>query len=260
MSSQPPPTEDDDDSIEINLRSSEEIGRRLVALAAVLTRVGLESNAPVGGDPDDIADAEDERLDLVAWLHSENASDSLSPSEQSLLETPVGQLPFEAVAGFSWQAERFAVIAWAASLTDILPGIHEEANISAPLALIPTPWDSVNDFFAMLELRTDEEVAVELERAEVWLWRAETEEARRTASRDELAEIAEAIAEVVAEGVETRLLERAPDGDFLVSGKSFHRLSEDVRARIAIIASERLRTLNWLRGADDDWDNLSAGL
>ncbi len=248
----------DDDSIEINLRRPDEIGRRLVALGAVLTRVGLESNAPVGGAAEDIADAEEERFDLLAWLRSEIVIDSLSLSERALLEAPVGSLPFETVAGFSWQAERFAVVAWTTSLVDALPDIHQEADINAPLAVVPTPWDNVSGFTATLELRTDEELAAELERAEIWLWRAETEEARRIASRDELAEIAEAIAEVVAEGVETGLLERAPDGDFFVGGKSFHRLSEDARARIAVIASERLRALNWLRGAEDDWDNLSA--
>jgi hypothetical protein len=231
MSNQPPPGEvDDDDSIEINLRSPEEIGRRLIALAAVLTRVGLESNAPVGGDAKDIAEADEERYDLLAWLRAENVVESLSDSERALLESPVGNLPFFTVAGFSWQAERFAMVAWTASLIDGLPAIHAEADISAPLALIPTPWDGVTDFMATLERRTDEEVAVEIERAEIWLWRAETEEARRVAEPDELPEIAEAISEVVAEGA---------------------------GARIAIISSERLRALNWLRGAEDDWDSLS---
>src|SRR6476661_744347 len=116
MSSQPPPGEtEDDDSIEVNLRSPEEIGRRLVALGVVLARVGLESNARVGGDAADIADAEEERLDLLAWLRSENVAEALSSSERSLLERPVGSLPFDMVAGFSWQAERFAVVAWTAS-------------------------------------------------------------------------------------------------------------------------------------------------
>jgi hypothetical protein len=75
-----------------------------------------------------------------------------------------------------------------------------------------------------------------------------------------LVEIATAIGEVVDEGVEAELMERAPDGDFLVAGQPFHRLSEDERSAIAAIAAERLRALNWLRGASDDWDNLPAEL
>ncbi len=252
--------EDDDDSIEINLRSSQEIGIRLAILAAVLARVGLESNAPVGGNQEDVADAEEERLDLIAWLRSEGADGSVSFSEAALLHATVGSLPFDSVAESSWQAERLAVVAWAASLTGKLAELHQEADISAVLAQIPTPWDSVADFVIRLTPRSDDEIAVEIERAEVWLWRAETEEARRGASREELLEIAEAIAEVGAEGAEMGLLERAPDGDFLANGKPFHRLSDDARTKIAIIASERLRALNWLRGAENDWDHLTVDL
>ena len=252
--------DEDDDSIDVNLRSRAEIGHRLVVLGAVLARVGLESNTPVGGDPADIADAEGERFDLLAWLTDVGASAGLSRNEAALLETPVGSLSFEVVAESSWQAERLAMIAWSGGLVDHRQAMHEEADVSVALGLIPTPWDGIADFIAGLEPRSDQDIAGELERSEIWLWRAETEEARRIAGRDELAEIAQAIADVVAEGVEIGLLERAPDGDFLANGKPFHRLSEDQRTRIAIIASERLRALNWLRGAEDDWDNLSTDL
>lgn len=251
---------DDEDSIEINLRSTDEVGRRLIVLGAVLARIGLESNAPVGGNAEDVEDAEEERFDLIGWLRDEGCAASISPRESMLLNAGVGRLPFEVVAESSWQAERFAALAWAAKLAGELPAFPQQANISPMMALVPTPWDSVSEFLAALELRPDEEVAAELERCDVWLWRAEIEEARRVASRSELAEIAEAIAEVVAEGVENGLMERAPDGDFLANGKSFHRLAEHQRAATAAIASERLRALNWLRGAEDDWDNLSTGV
>lgn len=252
--------DEDDDSIDINLRSRVEIGHRLIILSAVLARVGLESNAPLGGDPADIADAEAERFDLLTWLKDVGAIAALSRTEGTLLRTAVPKLLFELVAESSWQAERLAIIAWGAGLVDQLKPMHEEADVSAALGLIPTPWDGVADFIAGLQPRSDEEVAGELERSEIWLWRAETEEARRIADRGELVEIAQAIADVVAEGVEMGLFERAPDGDFLANGKSFHRLSEEQRTKIAIIASERLRALNWLRGAGDDWDDLSTDL
>jgi hypothetical protein len=197
---------------------------------------------------------------LLTWLKDTGAIAALSRNEETLLRTAVAKLFYELVAESSWQAERLAIIAWGAGLVDQLKPMHEEADVSAALSLIPTPWDGITDFIAGLEPRSDEEVAAELERSELWLWRAETEEARRTAGRAELVEIAQAIADVVEEGAAIRLLERAPDGDFLANGKSFHRLSEEQRTKIAIIASERLRALNWLRGAEDDWDNLSTDL
>ena len=253
-------TDLDDDSIDVNLRSSSEIGGRLAILGLVLARLGLETNALVGGDPRDILDAEDERYDFLAWLRSEGAAAHLTVAESTLLATRVGNASADSVAEWSWQAERVAVVAWAASLVDGLPEHHQAAEIGATLAQLPAPWDSIADFIAELSLRSDEQIAFEIERSELWLWRAETEEARRTASRDELGEIAEAITDVVSQGVEIGLIERAPDGDFLASGQSFHRLSDNVRTRIATIASERLRAFNWLRGAEDDWDHLSADI
>jgi hypothetical protein len=111
-----------------------------------------------------------------------------------------------------------------------------------------------------VSLRAEDEVGLELERCDIWLWRAETETARHLARRNELPEIALAIAEVVAESAEIGIVEKAPDGDFLVDRESFHRISEERRAMIETVAAERLRALNWLRGAEDDWDNLSTDL
>ena len=250
----------DDESIEINLRSPEEVGRRLLALSAVLTRIGLESNAPLGGNPDDLEDAEEERFDLIAWLKDEGLWTAVSPREAELLATPIGALSFESMAESSWQAERFAALAWAAQLLDELADFPLQADIAHVLSRIPSPWDPVADLLASLRLRSDEEVAAELERSDIWLWRSEIEETRRVAPRADLVEIATTIGEVVDEGVEAGLLRRAPDGDFLVAGQPFHRLSEDERSAIAAIAAERLRALNWLRGAGDDWDKLTAEL
>jgi hypothetical protein len=250
----------DDDSIEINLRPPDEVGRRLVILANVLARVGLESNAPIGGDPDDLDAAEEERLDQIAWLKDEGIWGAVSPREADVLSAQVGAMSFEALAESSWQAERFAALAWAAHLLPELSDFPTQAQIGDALNRTPTAWNSAAEFIASIELRSDEETAAELERSDVWLWRAEIEETRRVARRDDLVEIAATIAEVVEEGVAAGLMERAPDGDFLVAGKPFHRLTEDERSVIAAIAAERLRALNWLRGAGDDWDNLSAEL
>lgn len=250
----------DDDSIDINLRAPEEVGRRLIVLSAVLARVGLESNAPLGGDPGDLEAAKEESFDLIAWLKDEGLWSSVSPREAELLAAPVGSLPFETMAESSWQAERFAALAWAVQLLDGLADFPRQADVSPILDRVPSPWDATAEFIALLALRDEVAVADELERSDVWLWRAEIEETRRVAPRTDLVEIATAISEVVDEGVEAGLMKRAPDGDFLVARQPFHRLSEDERSAIAAIAAERLRALNWLRGAGDDWDNLPAEL
>lgn len=252
----------DDESFDVTLRSAQELAERSTLLGAVLTRIGLESIDPEDEDAesDDTDDVETERLDVIAWLRDAGLLASLSPRESQLMLAPVGTLGADTIAESSWQAERLAALAWAGRLRDDLPPFHQPADVSTVLAVLPAPWDDAAAFTKRVELRSEDEIGFELERCDVWLWRAETETTRHLASKKELPEIALAIAEVVAESVEMGIVERAPDGDFLVDGDSFHRISENTRAMIETIAAERLRALNWLRGAEDDWDELSTEL
>ena len=238
---------DDDDSLEITLRPAAEVAARLIALATVVRRAALELD-PSG-------DAEGERFDLAAWLREEHVTPLLTDEERRLVETRVGGLDRDVAEDASWRIESVAVMAWAAGLADELPSYELPSPPADILALIPEPWDKVQPFRAAIELRSEEEVAAAREQAELWQWRGQILTAEDGQSMAATPEMRQIIREVAADSARAGLFERSISNDFPVAGRPYRNLTEDERALLTDLASERLRALNWLCGFGSSWDD-----
>ena len=93
-----------------------------------------------------------------------------------------------------------------------------------------------------VRLRSEQELADERERMELWYWRGDTE------IPDE--DLAEVVAQVAAAG-----LIPIVDGDFALSdGTSYVTLSEEDQDELNWVAEQRLRALNWVCGFGDSWE------
>lgn len=246
-------TAPDEQEIDISLRSPEEVGARIVVLGALCRRLFLDDPAAVEALEED---PETERWDLNAWLDERGLSAVVTPEERRLLERPVGRLtPEERVKG-PWLGEALMALAWAASLVDALPPPAEPADVAPLLALIPAPWDELRSFIDRLRLRSEEEIAFERERAEVWAWRAGIEMERRTAQGQAARELQAVIEEVVHEAVASGVLPPATPTDFPVDHFPFSALPTEQVEQVALIASARLHALNWLCGFGETWDSV----
>ena len=240
-------SDDDDDSLEITLRPAAEVAARLIALATVVRRAALELD-PSG-------DAEGERFDLAAWLREEHVTPLMTDEERRLVETRVGGLDRDVAEDASWRIESVAVMAWAAGLADELPSYELPSPPADILALIPEPWDKVQPFRAAIELRGEEEVAAAREQAELWQWRGQILTAEDGQSMAATPEMRQIIREVAADSARAGLFERSISNDFPVAGRPYRNLTEDERALLTDLASERLRALNWVCSFGASWDD-----
>ena len=238
------------DEIDIQLRPPDEVGARIVVLATVYRRLFLEmptSQSLLQEDP------EAERFDLRAWLDQESLTRQATAEELRLIETPVGRLSPDGVAAALWAGEALAALAWAAGLAEI-PSSPAPANLAPVLDQIPAPWGAVAPFKDAIELRGEEEIARERERAELWLWRANIEQDRREAKGKARSELTGLIREVTREAAEAGLISQPENEDFSVDGVAVTALDRDRIEEIAAIAGARLHALNWLCGFGESWD------
>lgn len=243
----------DEQEIEISLRSPEEVGARIVVLAALCRRLFLED--PTAKEALE-EDPETERWDLNAWLDERGLSAILTPEERRLLERPVGRLTPEELARGPWLSEALVALAWAVSLMDALPQPMGPADVATVLPRIPAPWDELRPFIGRLSLRSEAEIALERERAEIWAWRAGIEAERRAARGRAAHELQAVIEEVVQEAAASGLLPPAKLADFQVDSVPFSALPMEQVEQIALISSARLHALNWLCGFGETWDTV----
>lgn len=242
-----------DHEIDITLRSAEEVGARLVVLAALCRRLFLEDPAAkdvLGEDP------EAERWDLAAWLNEHGLDAHLTPQERDLLNRPAGSLSEEDLASETWLSEALVALAWSAALVDALPPPVEPSEPGPVLARTPAPWDDVRPFLKSITLRNEEEIARERERAEIWAWRAGIEAERRAAQGRAALELQETIAAVVREAVASEFLPSSGLADFPVDGMPFSAIPDERWEQIAVITTARLHALNWLCGFGERWDDV----
>lgn len=240
-----------DNEIEIDIapRPSEEIGARLIILAALIRRTYLEE-AKHDDEPTN------EHFDLRHWLHEERLYPRMTPDERRLLDAPLGTADPDAVADATLAAEELVIIGWAAGLVERAPSFAALADPAALMDRLPRPWDPVAPFVRELMIRSDEHLETERERAELWLWRVRVEPERTSGDDETRAEFTAAIADAAAEAAAIGLVPASPDYDLLLNGQPFHALTEAVREVVALAAERRLHALNWLCGFGRDWSHV----
>ncbi len=210
---------------------------RAVALTSVARRGLLEVD-----EDDDVFTRETDRFELSTWARTE-LTNWITDTELQVLNTPIGELTEEQMLLADEALYSGGAVAWALrSVPDeYMPMPDTEAFTGAVMEWAPTPWDKVRNLQKRVRLRSDQDLADERERMELWYWRG-TEEVS-----------AEDLAEVVAE-IETADLMPVIDGDLAAGGVAFGALSEDEQDDLTWIAEQRLRALNWVCGFGDSWE------
>jgi hypothetical protein len=250
-----------DDEIDVTVRPPADIAARLIVLAALITRAGLEradpsSDVDVENDEEnEPTDPDQERFDLLAWLDTERIGPALTMEERRILRAPVGSLDPEHVESSAWWAESLAALAWAASLAP-RPGSVGQLSDPVPLlAALPSTWDDPRPFVAVLRPQVDEDVAIERERAELWLWRLALESERRAVRGRERNALTTVAREAAVEGAAAGLWEEH-DGDVLLDGTPVGKVDADRLDLATGVAQARLHALNWVAGFGTDWSDV----
>lgn len=137
------PDEDLDD-VEDEVRSAEQIAKRALALAAVVSCAYGDS-----------------KEDVSRWLKNEKLWDDLSPSEKTFLETETST---ETNAELTWKIEALIPLLWAINKIDEMPGIDKQCDTD-PLkqAVIWSP-DATHEYISSSELRDEDEIFDEYEK------------------------------------------------------------------------------------------------
>ena len=241
---------DADDEIDIELRSPTEVAMRCIVLGCLVRRLSIESLSQDRNDESLAGEA----FDLRAWLQTERLWSSLEASETAVLDHPFGEVSDDEMATIAWQAEGLASLGWALGLAD-LPPVGELSSIESVLTRVPSPWDSAAPWIADVALRPEPEIARERDRAELIEWRVGVESPRRLASDRERADYDRAIAEVAREAASAGLAD-VTNGDLFITAAPAANLDDEALERLAVLAEERLRALNWLCGFGESWDSV----
>ena len=230
-----------DDYLDIELRPPASVMARAVVLSTLARRGLLEIL------PNDAEAAETDRFDLAAWAEHELAA-WMEPGETLVLRSPHQSLSDDALARCLDAGESLVALSWGLGMPAAqLTAIDTPADLPALLETFPHPWQRADRVISAAQLRSEVDIAVERERAELWWWRA-------SLSGDETSEdeIETALPDVLREASAARLID-ATDGDFQVGGQPFRMLNDDRRATIFMIATARLRAFNWLCGFGASW-------
>jgi hypothetical protein len=239
-----------DDELDIELRSPAEVATRAIILASLIRRLSIESLAAEA----QVEALAGEAFDLRAWLQSEGLWDHLGDTEAAFLEQPLGGLSDAQMATVAWQAEGLATLGWALGLAELAP-VGDLKLAETVLTLVPSPWDKTAPWIHAAVLQPEPDIARERDRAELIEWRISIEAPLRTATDEERSEYHEAIADVAREADVAGLVETSA-GDFTLAGLPPSSMSDDDLERLAALAEERLRALNWLCGFGDSWDTV----
>ncbi len=227
-----------DDELNIEPWPVLELIGRAVALTSVAQRGLLEVD-----DELDVFTRETDRFELSTWARTE-LTNWITDEELVALNTPIGNLSEEQMLLADEALYAGGAVAWALRgvTHDHLPMPDDPEFTAAVIKWAPTPWDRVRQLQKRVRLRSEQELADERERMELWYWRGDTE------IPDE--DLAEVVAQVAAAG-----LIPIVDGDFALSdGTSYVTLSEEDQDELNWVAEQRLRALNWVCGFGDSWE------
>lgn len=227
-----------DDELDIQPWPVLELIGRAVALGSVARRGLLEVD-----DELDLFAKETDRFELSTWARTE-LPNWITDAELAALNTSIGELTEEQMLLADEALYAVGAMAWALRGVpdEFIPMPDTPEFMAAVLNWIPTPWDKVRQLQKRVRLRSDQDLADERERMELWYWRGSQE-----ITADDLAE-------VVAEIDEADLISTL-EGDLAAGGVPFGSLSEDDQDDLTWIAEQRLRALNWVCGFGESWES-----
>lgn len=169
-----------------------EVARRTLALAALWLRSQIEVEA-VLEESRTWAEAEAERLVLLAWLRSSGVHADLSMDELPLLEIEVGSLAPDCLVDATWRVEAAVPLLWALGVLSDMPPHDEEIHAAALVERVPVTLASgareCDEFAARATLRGPEEIRRQRDHAQAWQDRTATEDFPEEEDRQRVAGI-----------------------------------------------------------------------
>lgn len=244
------PVSHDEDSLEIQPRPVDEVVLRAVLLVTLVRRAALELTE-AQKTREDSFERDTDRFELYSWVKKELLS-LATGDELSLLRVPVGEMAEDQVNACLSAAGPAAALGWSLGIVDKLDAADaDEMSIEQLMTWAPEPWDEVARLARRSALRTDDMLARERERWELWHWRS-------ALNPDDLEHGEDAdvmIAEVAAEADAAGLVPQA-GGDLAANGRPFGSLPDDVQAGIADLAADYLHALNWVCGFGERWSDV----
>lgn len=226
---------DDLDELDIEIRDVDDIGCRIVLLTTLA----------IWPDHSTL----DERDSWANWLEQQGVLPIATRAERRVLDEHREQELTEADLDICGRAlDALQPLGWCVALTDERALTLDTETATALIEGIPIPNERIEPFLDGLVLRTEDEIAVERERSEVWNWRLAAEISLRRASGRNRIEVEEAIREVVLECAATLVIPDTDGSDFLIDGAPVRTLDDDALDLLLVASEEHLRALNWVCG------------
>jgi len=192
-----------------------------------------------------------EELDL--WVEREKLSSVFTDEERDALGLAPGGWTRRMVIDANWRIETLAVLLWALSQLDVLPGLDTMVD-NLEILNRSGLFKPAVDFMMGTRLRPYSMMRAQREIAGIWRWRAHTDMLIREGRvMKGSVPINELIGQAAEELYETQGVSLPAEGDILAFGKPFSELDSEELQMVNSIAVERHFALKWLCGYVDDW-------
>lgn len=136
--------DDDYEDVEDEVRKGDEIAKRALSLAAVIS-CGY-------GDSKD---------SVIEWLKKEKLWDAVTPVEKEFLEKKTTK---EQNAKFTWRIEALVPLLWSISKIDTMPGLKSECDTGPLKAAVIWPPNSTKEYLASSKTRAEDDLFEEHEK------------------------------------------------------------------------------------------------
>jgi hypothetical protein len=133
-----------DDDCEDEVREANEIAKRALSLAAVIS-------CAYGDSKDDV----------IEWLKKENLWNTVTPDEKEFLEKETTN---EQNAKFTWRIEALVPLLWSINKIETLPSMESECDTEPLKEAIIWPPNSTKEYIASSKTRAEDELLDEYEK------------------------------------------------------------------------------------------------
>jgi hypothetical protein len=216
--------------------SAERVAQRALVLSAVICRSGIEDDA---GN----SEAETFRESIISWITRLNLDSEAERDEIALLGTPLGGLSRKSAIESGWKAEGLAVLAWALGSYE-LPVYDSQVagpDIAEALGFLE---EKSNTILRSPKMRSPKEIEDLGEQLFSLHWRL------RQFSIDRLSMDFEAFAKTGYFGPLSLKGITLIDKDLEIRGVAISQADETDWREVLGIVQERHQAVNWLRGQE----------
>lgn len=239
----------------MTIQSVTNIGKRILALKALLVRTRCEGIIHLEKDPTKREGAKRAVLGIDEWMKANDIYSYISAKEKELLTKNIGSWIEKEFINSIWRIESIATLFWSIGLYTLPPYDTQVDEDAIRLLLKDLP--NLESVLTKAHLREESEITTARDTAELWHWRARTtriildNQIPSGFTKEKLWEICTLASQ---KSYEAGDIPKPIDGDFPAYGKAYKNLSPHEFQSCMSIAMERHFTINWLCGYGKNWD------